>query len=102
MGMLLCSSDLNKRPRGDSNAHARLRRPPLYPLSYGGMLEIHLLPFLANCYPIPIPTSVDKGSCNGLHLLPLQLQKVSTQVFRRMLSNVLYTKFSPHNLTFFD
>ncbi len=23
-------------PRGDSNARARLRRPPLYPLSYGG------------------------------------------------------------------
>jgi hypothetical protein len=24
-------------PRGDSNARARLRRPPLYPLSYGGL-----------------------------------------------------------------
>ena len=25
-----------KRPRQDSNLRARLRRPPLYPLSYGG------------------------------------------------------------------
>jgi hypothetical protein len=27
-------------PRGDSNARARLRRPPLYPLSYGGKVRL--------------------------------------------------------------
>ncbi len=30
------SCDITRRPRQDSNLRTRLRRPVLYPLSYGG------------------------------------------------------------------